>query len=180
MGPSDESGLRARLIAAAVTALEAGASDLSLRALAREVGVSAMAPYRHFADKAALMGAVAGYGFERLHEVLTQADAEGEGSEAVVAQGLAYLRFAQAHPALFRLMFSGACVPPAPLGETAYGVLASRVGALTDDPAATLACWALVHGLAVLALEGRAPPDGTGPGDPAAVLRLLADRLGKT
>ena len=180
MTSSDESGLRARLIAAAVAALEAGASDLSLRGLARDVGVSAMAPYRHFADKAALMGAVAGYGFERLREALLEADAAAEGSEAVVAQGLAYLRFAQAHPALFRLMFSGACVPPEPAGENAYGVLARRVGALTDDPAATLACWALVHGLAVLALEGRAPPDGTGAGDPAAVLRLLAGPLAKT
>lgn len=180
MSPIEEAGLRARLVAAAVAALEAGASDLSLRALARDVGVSAMAPYRHFADKAALMGAVAGHGFERLREALVEADAAAEGSEAVVAQGLAYLRFAQAHPALFRLMFSGACVPPEPVGETAYSILARRVATLTNDPAATLACWALVHGLAVLALEGRAPPDGTGTGDPAAVLRLLAGPLAKT
>lgn len=177
----EERTLRERLIAAAVAVLEGGASDLSLRALAREVGVSAMAPYRHFADKAALLGAVAADGFERLREALLAADGQAEGRDALVAQGLAYLRFARDHPALFRLMFSGACAPPTPSDDNAYGVLARRVASLTSDPAATLACWALVHGLATLALDGQAPPDGqpSAAADPVAALRLLADGLAK-
>ncbi|ALN71986.1 TetR/AcrR family transcriptional regulator [Aureimonas sp. AU20] len=176
---TEDGSLRERLIAVAVQALERGESDVSLRALAREAGVSAMAPYRHFTDKAALMGAVAGHGFEQLRAAVLEADAEAEGSAAVVAQGLAYYRFAQAHPALFRLMFSGACDTPSPSGETAYGVLAARVATLTDDPDAVLACWALVHGLAVLALDRQGAPGAGVTGDPASVLRLLADRLAK-
>ena len=171
--------LRERLIAAAIAALERGEGDLSLRALAREVGVSAMAPYRHFADKAALMGAVGAHGFKQLRASLVEADGTSQGREALVAQGLAYLRFATAHPALFRLMFSGVCKPASAPGETAYGVLAGRVATLTDDPDAVLACWALVHGLAMLALDRQEAPEGGAAGDPAGVLRLLAGSLAK-
>src|SRR4051812_17332572 len=102
---AEDRGLRETLIREAVALLESGTADLSLRQLARAAGVSAMAPYRHFPDKRALLRAVAGYGFELLREDLEPADRSANGRAALVGQGLAYVAFASAHPALFRLMF---------------------------------------------------------------------------
>lgn len=149
--------------------LENGATDLSLRAVARAAGVSAMAPYRHFSDKAALLGAVADHGFALLRDALEKADADADGSAALVGQGLAYVSFATGHQPLFRLMFANHGGAPEPDGacDAAYAILARRVALLTPDDAsaATLACWALVHGLATLALDGRLPlgPDAARP-----------------
>ena len=157
-------GLRARLIDAATRLLdEQGAAAVTLRMLARETGVSAMAPYRHFADKEALLGAVAEAGFAALTDALEAADAERGPGDGLVAQGLAYFRFAQARPALFRLMFGGKPVcetPPAEYGE-AFAVLFRRVsGMATGDPQiAALAAWSAVHGLATLALDGKVAAD---------------------
>lgn len=146
--------------------LDSGAGDLTLRAVARAAGVSAMAPYRHFADHAALLGAVAEEGFEDLRKVLAAADAGAQGAAAVIAQGEAYVAFAARRPALFRLMFSGHAAaakpaetcPPQDRGD-AYAILANRVTALWPDQAATatLGCWAIVHGLATLMLDARLP-----------------------
>lgn len=143
------------LIDQAVVMLEAGATDISLRALARRAGVSAAAPYRHFADKDHLMGAVAARGFELLAMALRAGDAE---ADPLLGQGMAYVRFATAHPALFRLMFAGV-VPAcrneyAASGAAAQAVLRSRVA----SEEAMLAAWALVHGLAMLIIEQRLPP----------------------
>ncbi|MCW4116856.1 TetR/AcrR family transcriptional regulator [Aurantimonas sp. MSK8Z-1] len=155
--PSD---LRERLLETALELLEDGTSDLSLRAVARRAGVSAMAPYRHFPDKASLLDAVAARGFALLRKSLLAADAAPVPAEALVAQGLAYVAFARAHPSLFRLMFAGDARPP---GKTAgadpgaFEILANRVASLAPAgvAAATLACWSLVHGLATLSLDGR-------------------------
>ncbi len=148
-------GLRETLLDHAVAMLAAGAEP-GVRALARAAGVSAMAPYRHFTDKAALMAAVAGRGFAMLRSALETADAEGSDAERLVAQGEAYVAFALAHPALFRAMF--ACGAPAPgqPGEPALAILTQRVAPLAGARAAeaTLGCWAIVHGLATLALDG--------------------------
>ncbi|MFC6746387.1 TetR/AcrR family transcriptional regulator [Methylobacterium persicinum] len=74
--------LRAALVLAALERLEAGgAAALSLRGIARDCGVSAMAPYRHFADKDALLDAVAGHGFQELARCLEEADATAGGRE---------------------------------------------------------------------------------------------------
>lgn len=153
--------LRAQLLAAALAALERG-EDVGLRALAREAGVSAMAPYRHFRDKAALLAAVAMRGFEDLRSALLAADEQPDARSALVAQGEAYLAFARARPALFRLMF--ACQdsgPPTDEGN-AYGVMVRRVLELSpaDPEAAKLACWSAVHGMATLALDGGLPIGG--------------------
>src|SRR6187402_2856027 len=153
------SDLRARLVEEAMRMLADDPAALTLRAVARAAGVSAMAPYRHFPDKAALLDAVKHDGFERLRVALLQADqADGDG-EALIGQGLAYLRFADDHPSLFRLMFSGPLAAPPVLkaGEdTAYAVLACRIAHLAPRQAevATTAAWAIVHGLAVLQLDG--------------------------
>ena len=162
--PYHRGDLRASLLAAALDQLEeSGAADLSLRAVARACGVSAMAPYRHFKDKDALLDAVAGHGFEELARVLEEADSGAAGAEALAAQGAAYVAFACRHPALFRLMFTAPCRPAdkAREGSLAYAILQRRAASLASPamPAEdlTLAAWSLVHGLAALILDGRIP-----------------------
>ncbi|WP_246725163.1 TetR/AcrR family transcriptional regulator [Beijerinckia sp. L45] len=163
--------LRDALIVAALEVLEEGGlAGLSLREAARRAGVSAMAPYRHFADKEALIAGVAAVGFQRFADLLRQADAKPDAHEALIAQGVAYVDFACARPALFRLMF-GATSPNvkgdlALAGESAYAVLATRVASLAKPAQAadwTLTCWSVVHGLAMLALDGKLDPRAESP-----------------
>lgn len=174
--------LRETLIAAALRLLEEGDEEVGLRAVARAAGVSAMAPYRHFADKTALFAAVSGRGFAMLHAALSAADSHPDPREALLAQGLAYRAFARAHPALFRLMFSDPLGHPTPdsarpADHGAYGVLAARVAQLVPEraEAATLACWSIVHGLAVLELDGRLP--GLDEAGAESALRLFVTAL---
>ena len=172
-------GLRARLIDTAIRLLdEEGEAALTLRMLARETGVSAMAPYRHFADKAALLCAVAEAGFAALTKVLEAADRTVDARSALIAQGLSYFRFAQSRPALFRLMFGGRalCEPPSRENADAFAVLLRRVsGMAKGDPGiAALAAWSAVHGLATLALHGRIEADEE---QARAALALVADGI---
>ncbi|MEG3083748.1 WHG domain-containing protein [Sphingomonas sp. PB2P12] len=166
--------LRARLIAAALATLVRG-EEVGLRAVARDAGVSAMAPYRHFRDKAALLGEVAKSGFDDLRTALLTADAQQDARTALVAQGEAYIAFARARPALFRLMFAGHDGGPPPVQDNAYGVMVRRVQELApaDVDVATLACWAAVHGMATLALDGGLPADGS-PHEHAALTLIVA------
>ena len=126
------SDLRAALVTAALEMLDAGEA-FSLRSVARRARVSAMAPYRHFADKDALLSSVAERGFERLHARLAEADRQDDAAAALLAQGKAYIDFALAHPVLFRLMFVGTPRGELPGGDSAYGVLAARVGGIVPD-----------------------------------------------
>ncbi len=156
--------LRRALVTAALDLLrQDGAEAISLRAVARQAGVSAMAPYRHYPDKEALLAAVAALGFERFREALATADAAAPPGQALVAQAQAYVRFAMDNPALFRLMFGPMHLGLHPAlceaGDAAYAVLADRVAAETpaaaDRGARALGCWSMVHGLAMLLLDGR-------------------------
>ena len=150
------------LVSAALGMLaEDGADAVSLRAVARRAGVSAMAPYRHYPDKEALLAAVAARGFDGLRDALRAADEAAPPGQALTAQAVAYVRYALDNPALFRLMFGpkrlGTHPELAAAGEAAYAVLATRVAAEpggTDQEARTLGCWSLVHGLASLFLDG--------------------------
>jgi AcrR family transcriptional regulator len=173
--------LRDALIGAALEILEEGGlAALSLREAARRAGVSAMAPYRHFADKEALLAGVAAVGFERFATVLRSADVHPDPREALIAQGVAYVDFACANPALFRLMF-GATSPNikgdlALSSESAYAVLATRVASIAKPALSgdwTLACWSIVHGLALLTLDGKL----AGRGEPVSVLAQRMLRL---
>ncbi len=166
--------LRTALVGAALALLtEGGADALSLRAVARRAGVSAMAPYRHYPDKEALLAAVAVQGFDGLRDMLRAADAAAPAGDALVAQAVAYVRYAEENPALFRLMFGPARLGTHPAleaaGEAAYAVLAARVAAQTpadaDREACALGCWSLVHGLASLFLDGRIGDKTTAPRD---------------
>jgi AcrR family transcriptional regulator len=166
--------LRDGLIAAGMRMLESRKSeDLGLREVAREVGVSATAVYRHFPDKQALLRAIAARGFAMMGDLQMEAACGRSGRAAFVAVGEAYVRFALRYPAVFRLMFSSA--PPRDLFTMPLEELSLPLRLLRGQVAATMPpemgeaerkitairAWALVHGLAVLALDGMIPADAT-------------------
>jgi AcrR family transcriptional regulator len=177
--------LRAALIEAGLAALgSSDTADLSLRAVARAVGVSANAAYRHFADKEALLSALAAEGFRRFAAAQRQA-AQGlsDPIEARTASGLAYIAFARQHPALFRLMF-GQFTPGRgdddlqQAAMMAFDALvassAKESGSQPGDERAFLtaiARWSLVHGLSHLLLDGQL--DSMGPQVEQIILGVL-------
>ena len=125
--------LRPALLRAAAKILEReGREAISLRDLARRAGVSHAAPYRHFADRQALLAALAEDGF-----ALLAADLQGK---AWREQAVAYLRFALANPERFRLMFT----LPVP----------DSLRRLVGGDSVAQATWAMVHGLTHLVLAG--------------------------
>lgn len=165
--------LRAALIAEGLRQLDGeDAAEPSLRELARAAGVSATAVYRHFPDKGALRTALAHTAYERLGAAQAEAaaGARGDLGREFEAVGRAYVRFALDHPAMFRLMTS---VPLAhdifdmkQEEDEASKLLHSYARKLAGEGASTEAvrhvamrAWALVHGLAVLMLDGYAPRD---------------------
>lgn len=167
------------MIAAALNILRADKEEPSLRAVARAAGVSAMAPYRHFPDKAGLLAAVADHGFNVLRSALVAADDQPDAREALFAQGMAYIDFARRNPALFRLMYShqyGSASTAAV--QATYEVLARRVAGIlpAHAAAATLACRSIVQGIAAIELSGRLAPSE--PADVAIAVRLFVSGLG--
>ena len=152
--------LQATLLRAAGEMLEKqGIAGLSLRVAATRVGVSHNAPYRHFQDRESLLAALAAEGFAALGRALQEAVRVG----GLRAMGEVYVRFALERPQRFRLMFGGAVRIPqhAALRETAARVFEGLAQALAPQipgPAgrdASIAAWALVHGLAQLLLDER-------------------------
>lgn len=159
--------LRAAVLAAGMKRLAEGdaGAELGLRALARDVGVSATALYRHFPDKEALLDALAEEGLRRLGALQAQAWLKAGGRRGgFKAIGIAYVRFAHDEPALFRLSFTRQMPDrqagdAADGGEVAFNLLRAGVeqalpGVANPDVAA-LHAWALVHGLAMLVLDRR-------------------------
>lgn len=160
--------LRSALIDAGLAALEGTSGlDLSLRELAREVGVSPAAVYRHFPNKDALLGALAREGIRMLGAAQRSAyDKAGGGVAGFAETGRAYVRFALAHPALFRLAFAhGKPIEKADgAPDPAADLLHSSTLELTGGDAAAarrlaMQAWAIAHGLAMLMLDHRLPPD---------------------
>ncbi|MBI1684104.1 TetR/AcrR family transcriptional regulator [Caulobacter hibisci] len=142
-------------------ALLAQGHEPSLRAVARQAGVSTMAPYRHYADKDALLAAIAVRGLTQLHDAVLAADRAAAPGRALVAQALAYVRYAHDNPVLFRLMFG----PTRPRADEAVCDAAQAVKTLMlqrlvseapeqFSPDRAIGCWSLVHGLAMLVLDG--------------------------
>jgi AcrR family transcriptional regulator len=172
--PYHHKDLAAALVRAALELLqEVEVSALSLRMVARRAGVSPMAPYRHYADKDALLAAVAEHGFRQLERRLLAADQVASGEDRLIAQGLAYVHFAQDERALFKLMFGPLIGPlekhPAlrEASNAAFAVLKEGVASERPQMDAherqvhALARWSLAHGLASLIVDGRMlPPDG--------------------
>ncbi len=155
------------MLKASLALIEEGGLDrLSMREVARKAGVSHQAPYHYFADREAILAAIAGEGFEKLGRALTRAGETGEPAKAVEAMGRAYVDFAVRHPAYFQVMFRADAVPldrypdARKLEDDAFGVLVEEIDkAFAAEPPETrktiaIAAWAMVHGLATLILEG--------------------------
>ncbi|TAK45718.1 MAG: TetR/AcrR family transcriptional regulator [Betaproteobacteria bacterium] len=159
-GPYHHGDLRPALLRAAGQLLEKqGLAALSLRETARRAGVSHNAPYRHFPDRGSLLAALATAGFAALGTAMQEAAAHG----GLRAMGEAYVRFALERPQRFRLMFGGALpiAKHAALRESATRVFEGLAQALAPQLAgpagrdASIAAWALVHGLSQLLLDER-------------------------
>ncbi len=163
--------LRRALVLAGIEVLEReGVEALTVRALARRLGVSHAAPAHHFPDKRALLAAVAAEGFRRFEAALRTAAVGAATPRARMRRiGFAYVRFALDHPATFRVMFGRELADcpkaPAELNEAssaAYAVLQETSEALARSPeearAHAFAGWALVHGAALLYLDGALRP----------------------
>jgi AcrR family transcriptional regulator len=161
--------LRQKVLDASLALIEEGGLDrLSMREVARKAGVSHQAPYHYFGDREAILAAIAGEGFSKLGQLLARAAAQS-GSEpvkAVEAMGQAYVEFALRSPAYFQAMFRADAVPldrypeARKREEEAFERLVESVGQVfADQPtevrqSLAVASWAMVHGLATLALEG--------------------------
>jgi AcrR family transcriptional regulator len=188
--------LRRALLDQAVAMLTVdGRADFSLRDLARRLGVSHGAPSHHFADKGALLDAIAAEGFRGLADALLAAKAlDASPTERLAASGVAYVRFAVTHPAHVRVMF-GKAPSDAPSDEClaeslrAYKALldlatdAVGPGATEDEVRrAVLVAWTSVHGLALLWLEGEGPVRSMAGGTEeglVAMAREVTDMLSK-
>ncbi|MFJ3224463.1 TetR/AcrR family transcriptional regulator [Streptomyces sp. NPDC086783] len=155
--------LRAACLRAARELLEEdGSAGLSLRAVARRAGVSATAPYRHYADRDALVSAVAAEGYRELTVTLATAHPSPTTPGDLADVAVAYVRFALDHPALFRTMFAEPCDPTSEERVAATAVISEYVQGIadrafpgSDTGALSTAVWALVHGLAFLHLDGK-------------------------
>jgi AcrR family transcriptional regulator len=156
-------GLRAACVRAAIELLEdGGETALSLRAVARRVGVSPAAPYRHYADREALVSAVAAVGYRDLAEQLAAAHPSPSTPEQLAGVAIAYVQFALDRPALFRIMFGEACdrdnderVAATAAVSLYLREIVARAFPDADAESMATAIWALVHGLAFLYLDGK-------------------------
>lgn len=190
--PYHHGDLSRALIDAARRVLETeGPGALSLRAVAREAGVSPAAPYHHFKDKGDLLDAVAHEGWDLLGEAMSNARANAASPQSAMAElGVAYVRFARENPALYRVMYDTArnkAALPDRL-ERDDGAYCRVRGVLVEagaDPAnvqgleiATIAGWCYAHGVAEMA--GFPQFDGLRQacGGEAEFVRALFDRMG--
>jgi AcrR family transcriptional regulator len=179
---------RALLDEALATIRAEGVAALTLREIGARVGVSRTALYRHFADKGALLTAVATEGFRTLRQQLVTAWEEGgRGSAAFQAMGAAYIRFAAANPSHYRVMFGSFVAPgnqDSELAAEAVGAFQALVdalaalqrdGAIRGDDTVLMArfVWSVVHGVAMLAIDGRLHE----PGGVEELMRYALDRL---
>ncbi len=169
--PYHHGRLRAVLLAEAEQTLrEDGIEALSLRDLARRAGVSHAAPRRHFADRQALLDALAEAGFTRLaDEVSTAIDAGGDYPARLHAAAAAYVRFATRDAALMELMFSAknaaGSAGPREAAAHLFDVIGDLIGQgqqagtlPPDDPyRVQLLFGATLQGIAAFVTSGRIP-----------------------
>jgi len=167
--------LRAALVQTATELARLDGPDgVVLRETARRVGVSHNAAYRHFADRTALMSAVASNAFAQLAAAMRAAQAKEDrkrsqrGDPAARARarlralGQTYVDFALAQPGLFRVAFHAGLQEGEPedaepfsiLGKALDDLVAAGVITAEERPGAEMMCWSAVHGFAVLVLDG--------------------------
>lgn len=166
--------------------------QFTLREVARRAGVSHAAPYKHFPDKAALLAEMVLLGFDRLREALTTARPRRPKSlrDEFFAMARAYVRFGTANPALYRLMFSAEAGKSADvhLNERALAAFGVVIELLERGQAEGLlrqrdlrgqaaACWAQMHGITLLTIDGLLLPEKVGPNALDAALVTLLEGL---
>jgi AcrR family transcriptional regulator len=157
--------LKQALVESALALLrERPADEIGLREVARRIGVSTAAPYRHFESRDSLLSALASHGFRELERRL-RGVVEENGPGALAELGQAYVRFALENRNLFGLMLRGERgVPNEELraaGQAAFNLLQAAVDDLagTSSREGAAGAWALVHGLSILAIERQLAPD---------------------
>jgi AcrR family transcriptional regulator len=172
--------LRAALIQAGLELIaQKGVRGLTLREIGAHVGVSRMAAYRHFTDKANLLAAIREAGFEEFAAALESGrDAAGPESLARIrGMGVAYVLFARRHPAYFEVMFGSTPeegdAQPCEAEKRAFQILESAIaegqskGALRKGNTRLMAsaAWSIVHGISALKLEQMPLAEGMAPAE---------------
>jgi AcrR family transcriptional regulator len=180
--------LRRALVEEALRTIQSeGVSGLTLRGVGETLGVSRTALYRHFKDKNALLAEVAREGFRTFRlELIDAWERSGRGSQGFEDMGMAYVRFAVANPSHYRVMFGGFVVgtPDAVLlteADSAFQVLVDAIiwlqqhELMRDDDALQLAgyIWSVVHGIAMLVIDGQFGPQA----DAAMLTRFALEHL---
>lgn len=162
--------LRETLLRAAERMIDTGLDrDFSLRELAREAGVSHAAPYKHFTDRREIVLALAERWMNDFVSVQRASSIPADAGANLMALGVAYVRYAHAHPSRFAVIFDPSINRPGapPTAGFAHAVQehtqllhsaveqAARAGVVSDAaPATAAALWSLVHGLATLVTLG--------------------------
>ncbi|WP_454626507.1 TetR/AcrR family transcriptional regulator [Bradyrhizobium cenepequi] len=171
--PYHHGALHEALLKAAERVLERdGLAGLTLRAVAREAGVSHAAPTHHFGDLTGLVSELAAIGFRQFNDAMRTA---GQGGATIIEKALAraraYVAYAQAHPGMYSLMFRTERLDMSrpSLHEAASAAFAGLAGAVgesrhehieeqklsLDQAAAIVRAWSLVHGFTTLLLDDR-------------------------
>jgi AcrR family transcriptional regulator len=171
--PYHHGALREALLKAAESVLERdGLAGLTLRAVAREAGVSHAAPTHHFGDLTGLVSELAAVGFRQFNAAMASAcDAATTPLQRALARPKAYVAYAQAHPGMYGIMFRTERLDYSrpslhEAAEASFAGLANAIGAMrqeqisrdtmTLDQAAAIArAWSMVHGFTMLLLDGR-------------------------
>ncbi len=171
--PYHHGALREALLLAAERVLERdGLAGLTLRAVAREAGVSHAAPTHHFGDLTGLVSELAAVGFRQFNATMAaSSDAATTPLERALARPKAYVAYAQAHPGMYGIMFRTERLDYSrpslhEAAEASFAGLANAIGAMrqeqisrdtmTLDQAAAIArAWSMVHGFTMLLLDGR-------------------------
>lgn len=180
--PYHHGDLRAGLLEAAEQILvRDGIAGLTLRAAAREAGVSHAAPMNHFGDLTGLLSELAAVGFARFNAGMQAAADAVAPSDRMAALGPAYVRFARDNPGLFLLMFrserldfsrpalavasaaaldrlAGASIASSRAPETKSAATSDAAPLSLPQAAGVVSAWAMVHGLSLLLIDGRLKP----------------------
>ncbi|KJC39542.1 transcriptional regulator [Bradyrhizobium sp. LTSP849] len=171
--PYHHGALREALLQAAERVLERdGLAGLTLRAVAREAGVSHAAPTHHFGDLTGLVSELAAIGFRQFNAAMASAcDSATTSLSRALARPKAYVAYAQAHPGMYGLMFRTERLDYSrpslhEAAESSFAGLANAIGAMRQEQisgdaltieqgAAIARAWSMVHGFTMLLLDGR-------------------------
>jgi AcrR family transcriptional regulator len=163
--------LRQALIEEAIALVaEQGTSNWSLREVARRIGVSHTAPYRHFTDRDALLAAVAERGFQKMSQFLLASLVKILTPHSLRLQtiGIAYVQYAIDHPSEYEVMFRYQKNKQQHLtlqeaSHQTFAILVDEIEAgqkngefrLEDPRQLALVSWSVVHGLSMLLIDGQ-------------------------